>query len=679
MPSLRLTSTPALLNLLLATLALVASGAVTSAAVAADRYIALTTDVDVRSGPGASYYPTARLKAGEILQVADEKRGWLGVYVDAPGLADRYGLIRLRPTELDALTIDSRRQREAGRSFKRASVQAPLFIVAPNIDANDDPSASWRHIHRLRRGDGIRIIGEPTRIGPNQWHRVHLPAGTIVWIEDSAVREASTVEAASLTRFRNDPTGAIAAEEARQQAAAEAARLAAAADATPPAGAVARPETALTGGEIPALRPPADPGGTIEMGGNRSTGSSTANGTPAGTNPERPALGNGGTTTNDGGRTLGDRVRDVRRPFGDAMRDMQDEATDAADAVTDAVTNSSEGAADAVDAATETAGSTGTGIVDAADAVGETLLNGGSRAAESARDLISEAGRDPLNERPALDQANRVAGNDSSATDRTDVLDPASRTTTGNDVATETGTARGTTTGTDAGQPGTTADPAATGTNAPAGASTQPDPSGSDAAAALPPAERLDALEMRFEVLRRGDVALAEVGPLRRLFEAYRDDVAGEHPDKARYAEARIAQLRIWGELQVERERIAALRRDLNQASVVVADAAKRITREAGFTAVGRLSASRIFDGATLPRFLRLEAIDSNRTIAYLRTDADARLDARVGQIVGVSGRKTWDPGLQLDLIDVTEVRDLQMDESGGITVRANPGGTVDR
>ncbi len=188
------------------------------------------------------------------------------------------------------------------------------------------------------------------------------------------------------------------------------------------------------------------------------------------------------------------------------------------------------------------------------------------------------------------------------------------------------------------------------------------EPSGSEAVAELPPAERLEALEQAFDLLQREDARRAEVLPLARLYRAFATDRSTEDADLAAFATTRARQLELWARLQAQQERIEALRREVSDTDAALANAARTIQVELGFNAVGRLAGSRIFDGRRLPQLLRLEALESSRTLAYVRGPESLALGSHVGEIVGLVGERTYDPGLQLDVIDVTAVRPVRID-----------------
>lgn len=193
------------------------------------------------------------------------------------------------------------------------------------------------------------------------------------------------------------------------------------------------------------------------------------------------------------------------------------------------------------------------------------------------------------------------------------------------------------------------------------------EPTGSEAVSALPPVERLEALEASMKTLQAEDARRAEVLPLAALYREFAEAVAAEDPEAAEFARTRVRQLELWARLQAQRERIEALRGDVATTNVRLAEAAGTIQQQLGFNAVGRLAGSRIFDGRRLPRLMRLESLETGRTIAYVRAADDLELDTRVGEVIGLFGTRTYDPGLQLDIIDAVRVQSvrLEVDEPG--------------
>jgi hypothetical protein len=79
----------------------------------------------------------------------------------------------------------------------------------------------------------------------------------------------------------------------------------------------------------------------------------------------------------------------------------------------------------------------------------------------------------------------------------------------------------------------------------------------------------------------------------------------------------------------------------------------------AGYVAVGRLSASTVYNGQNLPRLYRLQNPADHRTIAYVRPgqQVDARL---MGKLIGVYGQIRYDAALKLRVIEVQQVDVLE-------------------
>ena len=190
---------------------------------------------------------------------------------------------------------------------------------------------------------------------------------------------------------------------------------------------------------------------------------------------------------------------------------------------------------------------------------------------------------------------------------------------------------------------------------------TPTEPTGSEAVSALPPIERLEALEASMKTLQAEDARRAEVLPLAALYREFAEAVATEDPEAAEFARTLVRQLELWARLQAQRERIESLRCDVAATNTRLAEAAGTIQQELGFNAVGRLAGSRIFDGRRLPRLMRLESLETGRTIAYVRASDELELDTRVGEVVGLFGTRTYDPGLQLDIIDAVRVQSVRL------------------
>lgn len=162
---------------------------------------------------------------------------------------------------------------------------------------------------------------------------------------------------------------------------------------------------------------------------------------------------------------------------------------------------------------------------------------------------------------------------------------------------------------------------------------------------------RLEDLEAAFAVLAEEAIESAEIEPLRELYLA----LAKDHPDHkvvVRYAKARSEQLSIWGELQVRKAEMDKLRARIRMTSAEAEAIRQAMDAEQEYVAIGRLSASVIYDGERLPRLLRLRDPASGRTIAYLQPDEnEMNLADMLGHLIGIVGKSAYDGGLRLTLV----------------------------
>ncbi|MCZ6834486.1 MAG: hypothetical protein O7G85_01810, partial [Planctomycetota bacterium] len=137
-------------------------------------------------------------------------------------------------------------------------------------------------------------------------------------------------------------------------------------------------------------------------------------------------------------------------------------------------------------------------------------------------------------------------------------------------------------------------------------------------------------------------------------------DLAEAHGDRQvvlRYAKARAEQLDIWGELQDRRSEMEKIRTRLRLTTEEAEAIHQAMASGKDYVEVGRLSASVIYDGKSLPRLFRLQHPGTGRTIAYLEADQDElELGGMLGQLIGIIGTRQYDGGLRLTLIQPTRV-----------------------
>jgi hypothetical protein len=84
--------------------------------------------------------------------------------------------------------------------------------------------------------------------------------------------------------------------------------------------------------------------------------------------------------------------------------------------------------------------------------------------------------------------------------------------------------------------------------------------------------------------------------------------------------------------------------------------------------AVGRVAASTIYDGESLPKLLRLQDASTGRTVAYLHLDEQYEAANLIGNLVGIVGERHYDGGLRLNIVTPKRI-DLLLPEQRTATV----------
>lgn len=117
------------------------------------------------------------------------------------------------------------------------------------------------------------------------------------------------------------------------------------------------------------------------------------------------------------------------------------------------------------------------------------------------------------------------------------------------------------------------------------------------------------------------------------------------------------------------KNRLIVLRHELNIAEGLAAIAeaseprpepAPEEDKPVTYDAVGRLLASSVYDGKTLPRMYRLTDPATGRAVAYIRADGPVASIGHLGKLVGVVGKSSYDPDLKLKVITVKRIDALE-------------------
>lgn len=165
--------------------------------------------------------------------------------------------------------------------------------------------------------------------------------------------------------------------------------------------------------------------------------------------------------------------------------------------------------------------------------------------------------------------------------------------------------------------------------------------------------QRFDELETMYTRLQDEPIENAEISPLRQLYIDLVDEFGDDHKTVSRYANARAEQLEIWGELQQRRLEMNKIRARLKLTSTEAEAIRQAMDASQEYIAIGRLSASIIYDGVKLPRLLRIQDPGTGRTVAYLEPNvADFKLGEMMGHLIGIVGTSNYDGGLRLTLIE---------------------------
>ncbi|MFB0985939.1 MAG: hypothetical protein QMB94_06530 [Phycisphaerales bacterium] len=126
--------------------------------------------------------------------------------------------------------------------------------------------------------------------------------------------------------------------------------------------------------------------------------------------------------------------------------------------------------------------------------------------------------------------------------------------------------------------------------------------------------------------------------------------------ENASATEKRLAELRI-RQIEIRREvqrRLATLHKLENRNDVDrerIENAKVAIIARADYTMVGRLNASRVYDGKRLPLLYRLQDPVGGRTLGYVKPTKGVDLTPGLGRMVGLVGTKSYDAGYRLMIV----------------------------
>lgn len=147
--------------------------------------------------------------------------------------------------------------------------------------------------------------------------------------------------------------------------------------------------------------------------------------------------------------------------------------------------------------------------------------------------------------------------------------------------------------------------------------------------------------------------------PLDQMQQAYEAFViqAAEQGTELPLVDQRILEVRL-AAIARNRQLAAALAQiqQRQQALPQIAPVKETVTDNEPFAAVGVLRASSVFSGDGMPQMFRVIDPATRRTIAYVRAAQGVDPTAALGQLVGVKGKREFDPSLNTHLITAQQV-----------------------
>jgi hypothetical protein len=147
--------------------------------------------------------------------------------------------------------------------------------------------------------------------------------------------------------------------------------------------------------------------------------------------------------------------------------------------------------------------------------------------------------------------------------------------------------------------------------------------------------------------------------PLAKMIAAYQQIQKTDLPAvDRRIVRARLAALKRNQELAKTLSNIeqvqAQAEKDRQEAERQQEQASKQLPR-AQYDAVGKLTASSVYDGESLPRMFRVVEPASGYTVGYLEPK-DVNVQQMLGEVVGVVGTKSYDSSMRLRIFNVERI-----------------------
>lgn len=154
-----------------------------------EAYIAIIKahDVYVRCGAAESYYPFTKVDEGEMVKVTGEKFDWVRVVAMGPAFKHSFGYLKQAKDQPTRFRLEA--------DGKTGVTLGKIEIIAPNLDAKNEPKDSWKSIVRVEADKTLRVI-TTTQTERDVIYRVALPETAQGWISKAYIERASAEQEA---------------------------------------------------------------------------------------------------------------------------------------------------------------------------------------------------------------------------------------------------------------------------------------------------------------------------------------------------------------------------------------------------------------------------------------------------------------------------------------------------
>jgi hypothetical protein len=143
------------------------------------------TDVYVRCGAAESYYPFAKVDAGDLVKVTAEKFDWARVSTIGPAFQFGFGYVKYAKGDAGRFRLapDGRSGVTLGKTD----------IIAPNLESKDSKNNykdSWKAVARLEANQTLRVL-ETFESDRDTIHKVALPEAATGWVSKAYLEPAT--------------------------------------------------------------------------------------------------------------------------------------------------------------------------------------------------------------------------------------------------------------------------------------------------------------------------------------------------------------------------------------------------------------------------------------------------------------------------------------------------------